>query len=110
MTAYDENVRRLKSIANEKNLVFNPDPARAQKVIGLMTENFETVGEYVCPCKQTHHPPIKGKDVLCPCSDMMNEIAQDGHCHCRLFYTPEAAEAEKASAGNSPQRSCCGNE
>ena len=110
MTAYDENVRRLENIADERNLVFNPDPARVQKVIGLMTENFEAVGEYVCPCKQKNKPPVKGQDTLCPCPEMADEITKDGHCYCRLFYTSEAAAAEKASVGNSPQRSCCGNE
>ena len=106
MTAYDENVRRLMRIANEKNLVFNPDPARLQKVIGLMTENFEAVGEYICPCKQTNKPPVRGQDILCPCPDMMDEIAKDGHCHCRLFYTPEVADDQKNQKNES---GCCCN-
>ena len=86
MTTYEKNLIRLKEIAEKRELVLNPDQVRLQKVIGLMTENFEAVGEYVCPCKQTNKPPIKGKDILCPCPNMMDEIARDGYCHCRLFF------------------------
>ena len=76
MNAYETNLQRLTAIANKKNLVLNPDKARIEKVVGSMTKNFEAVGEYVCPCKQTNHPPVKGKDVLCPCPDMMDEIEE----------------------------------
>jgi len=88
---YDENLIRLQKIANDRNLVLNPDQARKQKVISLMTENNKAVGEYICPCKQKNKPLVKCKDILYPCSDMMAEIARDGHCHCRLFFSSEAA-------------------
>ncbi|MBN1911388.1 MAG: hypothetical protein JW818_16715 [Pirellulales bacterium] len=86
MEAYDENLRRLQAVAEKEGLILNPDQERVQKVVGLMTENFTAVGEYVCPCKQQHKPPVKGADTLCPCPEMMDEVAQEGHCFCRLFF------------------------
>lgn len=106
MTLYEENLIRLKRVAQKRGLVFNPDQARVEKVVGLMTENFKMVGEYVCPCKQRNKPPVKGKDILCPCTDMMDEIARDGHCYCCLFFTPEAASL----SNDTQKKSCCGNE
>ncbi|MBN1590696.1 MAG: hypothetical protein JW888_14375 [Pirellulales bacterium] len=94
MSEYDKNLARLQTIANEEQLVLNPDEARVQKVVGLMTENFAAVGEYVCPCKQKNKPPLKGVDTLCPCPELMKEIAEEGHCFCRLFFTPEAVAAQ----------------
>ena len=91
MTEYETNFLRLKKIADEHGWVLNPDEERQRKVIGLMTENFIAVGEYVCPCKQQYKPPVKGKDKLCPCNEVNEEIKKDGHCFCRLFYTPEEA-------------------
>lgn len=91
MNLYAKNLIRIQKIANDRNLVLNLDQARKQKVISLMTENFKAVGEYICPCKQKNKPPVKGEDILYPCPDMMAEIARDGHCHCRLFFSPEAA-------------------
>ncbi len=92
MSTYDENYARLKKVADENGLVFNPDEARVQKVIGLMSDNYDAVAEYVCPCKQTQKPPVKGKDILCPCPDMLQEIEKDGHCFCQLFYSPDEAK------------------
>ena len=91
MKEYDENLQRLTAFADEQGLVLNPDKARVEKVVGLMTENFSAVGEYVCPCKQTNKPPVKGTDTLCPCPEIWDEVANEGHCFCRLFFKPEAA-------------------
>lgn len=83
---YEENHRRLVNEATKHGLVLNPDEARVQKVVGLMTQNYEAVGEWICPCKQQYKPPEKGKDKICPCPEWLDEIARDGHCYCRLFY------------------------
>jgi ferredoxin-thioredoxin reductase catalytic subunit len=90
---YEVNLRRLDAIARKQKLVFNPDPARVKKVVGLMTGNFLAVGEYICPCKQDHKPAQKGMDKTCPCPEWLDEIARDGHCFCKLFFTAEKARA-----------------
>lgn len=85
-TTHDVNHKRLAAIARDHGLVLNSDAARVQKVVGLMAGNFDAVGEWICPCKQQHNPPIKGRDKTCPCPEWLDEIARDGHCYCRLFY------------------------
>jgi ferredoxin-thioredoxin reductase catalytic subunit len=85
--AFQDNLARLNRVAHENGLILNPDTARVEKVVGLMTANFVAVGEYICPCKQTHKPPQKGIDKACPCPEWLNEVAQTGHCYCRLFYS-----------------------
>ncbi len=84
-TEYDKNLKRVRNIAKEKGYILNPDEERMQKVVGLMTMNYNEFNKYYCPCKQSH-PLDPEKDVLCPCSNMDNEIKKDGHCFCRLFY------------------------
>ncbi|MBP7937597.1 MAG: ferredoxin:thioredoxin reductase [Phycisphaerae bacterium] len=83
---YEQNLRRLSDAAAKHGLVLNPDEARVQKVVGLMAENYDAVGEWVCPCKQQHKPAQKGMDKICPCPEWLDEIAKDGHCFCRLFF------------------------
>lgn len=97
MTEYDRNLARLQTIAEKRRLTLNPDQARVQKVVGLMTENFKEHGHYYCPCKQEDGPPVEGTDPLCPCPEMQDEIAQDGHCACRLFFTVESANAPQST-------------
>jgi ferredoxin-thioredoxin reductase catalytic chain len=83
--AYAANHERLKAFADREGYDFNADAERVNKVIGLMTRNLEDFGSYYCPCKQSH-PLEPDKDVLCPCPEAAREIAEEGHCFCRLFY------------------------
>ena len=88
---YENNLKRIKEYAYVTGLVLNPDEERVKNVVERMTENFKVIGQYVCPCKQKNKPPVKGRDIVCPCSDLMVEILKNGYCHCCLFYTPESA-------------------
>lgn len=88
----DRNMKRLKALAADHGLVLNPDGKRVDKVAGLMAKNFDLVGEWVCPCKQTRRPPEKGADQLCPCDEWLEEIERDGHCCCRVFYRASARD------------------
>ncbi len=66
---YQENLTRIKKIAVSKNLVINLDYDRVEKVVGLMTNNFNEHGAYFCPCPE-----------------LDEEIKMTGQCHCSLFY------------------------
>ena len=91
MSEYEDNLSRLNKIADKMGLILNPNEARVQRVIGKMTHHFITMGENVCPCKQTTPHPQKGKEILCPCDDLADEIRREGRCHCRLFYSADRA-------------------
>jgi len=82
---YEKNLTRLKKIAEKKGYVFNSNEDWVKQVIRLMTNNFEEYGKYFCPCKQ-HHPVDPEVDVVCPCPALDKEVAEEGFCHCRLFY------------------------
>ncbi len=83
---YQENFARIKKIAVSKNLVINLDYDRVEKVVGLMTNNFNEHGAYFCPCKQINDIPQRGVDVVCPCPELDEEIKMTGSCHCSIFY------------------------
>jgi ferredoxin-thioredoxin reductase catalytic subunit len=89
--AYRANQARLREFADREGYVFNADAERVNKVIGLMSRNFQDFGKYYCPCKQSH-PLDPARDTLCPCPEAAREIAQEGHCFCRLFVRPGAAD------------------
>jgi len=86
---YEKNLTRVRTIASKKGYILNPDEERMQKVVGLMTMNYNEFSKYYCPCKQSH-PLNPQKDVLCPCSVLDEEVKKDGHCFCRLFYRKES--------------------
>ena len=82
---YRTTLERARAIADQHSWKLNPDKARMEKVLGLMTMNFTATGEHYCPCKQSH-PLDPGVDTICPCPELDDEMAQEGHCSCRLFY------------------------
>jgi ferredoxin-thioredoxin reductase catalytic subunit len=92
------NIERARQVGQKLDCVLNPDIERTLKVSNLLAKNFAEFGKYYCPCKQSH-PLDPGKDVLCPCPTLKEEVAKDGHCCCRLFFKPGVT----VSAGG-----CCG--
>ncbi len=86
MSQYDANFQRLQDYAECKGWMLNPDAERVKKVVGLMTDNLAEHGDYYCPCKLKQRVPVEGKDVVCPCAEADEEIAENGHCFCRLLY------------------------
>lgn len=87
--AYRANRSRLREFAERAGYVLNADAERVNKVIGLMTRNIGDFGKPYCPCKQSH-PLDPDCDTLCPCREIDREIAEEGHCFCRLFFKPGA--------------------
>lgn len=94
--AYNENLTRIRRIAQDHGYILNPNVERLRKVIGLMTMNKIEFGKYYCPCKQSH-PLDMQIDVLCPCPEMRDEIAKDDHCFCKLFYRKMREEDHEQS-------------
>ena len=88
------NIERARKVGDTLGYVLNPDTKRALKIANLLAKNEEQSGKRYCPCKQSH-PLDPEKDVVCPCSDVHDEIARDGHCHCWLFFRKSAAEEQK---------------
>jgi ferredoxin-thioredoxin reductase catalytic subunit len=88
------NIERARRVADRLGLVLNPDLERALKVANLLARNFAEAGKYFCPCKQSH-PLDPARDTVCPCPTLTEEVAADGHCFCRLFYTAEAAASAR---------------
>lgn len=88
------NIERARQVGEKLGLVLNPDMARTLKVATLLARNFAQYGKYYCPCKQSE-PLDPERDVVCPCPTLKEELAKDGHCFCRLYYTPAAAKAEQ---------------
>lgn len=89
---YNKNLLRLTEIATATGVILNSDQQRVEKVVGLMANNYDLVGEWVCPCKQSVKPAQKGKDVECPCPEWLDEINKMGHCHCKLFFAITTGE------------------
>lgn len=76
-------------IAEENGWVVNPNSKIAESVLRALNRMYERYEVYFCPCK----PALANKKdengeylTKCPCKNAQNEINEDGHCHCNLFF------------------------
>ena len=88
----------LKKVANLFGYVLNPNEEALNRVSQSLTENRIEYGKNYCPCKR-HYPLDKELDPLCPCATFKEEIAQNGHCECHIFFNTDMAEKYKQRTG-----------
>jgi len=94
-------------IAERHGYTLNPDQGQLQRLARLLAENKANHGRYFCPCKQSY-PLDPGADPVCPCPTFKDEIRDQGHCVCHLFFDPEAAERARERPGLLANVTCPG--
>jgi ferredoxin-thioredoxin reductase catalytic subunit len=87
-----------RKIADKNGYDLNPDVTQLNRLFRHLAENRKNYGKSFCPCKQ-HFPVQPNIDPVCPCSTFHDEIEQQGHCECHLFYSQEAAEQRRKRPG-----------
>lgn len=75
--------------AKEHNLRLNSDRAQLRNVLRGLVRNKARFGEQYCPCRIRSGDVEKDRDIICPCIYHKQEIEQEGHCHCNLFFDKE---------------------
>jgi len=85
-------------IAARLGYALNPDEAHLNRLARHLADNKANHGRYFCPCKQ-NYPLEPESDPVCPCSTFRDEIEQQGHCECHLFFHVEAAERVRRRPG-----------
>ena len=55
-------------------------------VDGLMV-NYNRLGYYNCPCRDSQQDSKLDRDIICPCSYAREaDVEEYGHCYCGLFF------------------------
>jgi len=76
----------VEEYADEIGCTLNPEEARLSAVLRGLARNTIRFGEQYCPCRIRTGDPEKDKDIICPCIYHIDEIEEDGNCHCHLFF------------------------
>ena len=85
---YQEILSWARKYAEEKGLVLNADDRQFNAVIRGLVRNRLKHGERYCPCRIRSGDPEKDRLIICPCAYHEDEIEDEGHCHCNLFFLP----------------------
>lgn len=72
--------------AEHAGFMLNPDPEIVDTVIKGLVANEKKHGFRYCPCRLVTGDKEKDRLIICPCVYHKQEIREQGHCHCMLFF------------------------
>lgn len=88
-------LRKLRRYAKERGWILNPDSRQLRTVIKGLARNQLKFGATYCPCRLRTKNPVEDQKIVCPCVYHEGEVAEQGHCHCHLFFRAAPGEEEK---------------
>ena len=82
----EEMLQWAQDYAASAGYVLNKDRKQLATVIRGLVRNKGKFGHAYCPCRLRSGDPEKDAAIVCPCIYHKDEIAQDGCCHCNLYF------------------------
>jgi len=85
----DKQVQKLtqeyEEYAKKNGFKLNPNKKLVENIIKMLLKKEQEHGEKYCPCRRLTQNKDKDKNIICPCIYHLDEIKNQGHCHCLLF-------------------------
>jgi ferredoxin-thioredoxin reductase catalytic chain len=100
---FEEVQKFAAKVAEFRGWILNSDDEFLKYILEGHRENFNRLGYYACPCRETFDDREKDKDIICPCEYAEADIAEYGHCYCALFLSQEFSTSRK-EAESIPER------
>jgi len=71
--------------AESQGIKMNPDEKRVDIILEGLVRKKDMNGKFYCPCRILEGNDEKDDPKVCPCLWHLDEIKNDGMCHCQLF-------------------------
>jgi len=81
-----EMLKWAKGYAQKQGWVLNPDETQLGIVIKGLVRNKTKFGHAYCPCRLRSGDEEKDRAIECPCIYHKEEVANQGQCHCHLYF------------------------
>lgn len=78
----------IQRISDRNGWTLNANQDLLQVLIDGLRDNFNRLGYYNCPCRDSQEDPQIDRDIICPCRYANADIEEFGHCYCALYFTP----------------------
>jgi ferredoxin-thioredoxin reductase catalytic chain len=75
-----------KGYAHKNGWSLNMDEKQLGTVIRGLVRNRTKFGHPYCPCRLRSGDEEKDRAIECPCVYHKEEVANQGHCHCNLYF------------------------
>ena len=93
----------MKKVQEPKGYYFNADRERTFELLDALIQNKERYGYMGCPCRLLSGDRENDRDIICPCSYSVPDIAEFGSCYCNLYVSKDWNE-NKISHEYVPER------
>lgn len=83
-----QNVQKyVESIAHRYGWKLNTHEEMLGMLVTGLMKNFNRLGYYNCPCRDSQEDPKLDRDIICPCVYAREaDVEEYGHCYCALFF------------------------
>lgn len=81
-----EMLKWAKGYAKKQGWILNSDEKQISTVIRGLVRNKKKYGRPYCPCRIRSGDEEKDTAIECPCVYHKDEVVQEGHCHCNLYF------------------------
>ena len=82
----EKNLKKSIAYAKSNGFSINSDQKMFGAVISGLARNEKEKGHAYCPCRAITGNEEEDKKIICPCIYHLQEIKDEGHCKCRLFF------------------------
>ena len=89
-----EILKYSQEYARKAGFVLNKDKKQLAYVIKGLKKNEDKYGERYCPCRVITGNFEEDRIIICPCIYHKQEIKDQGHCLCKLFFDKKAQQAK----------------
>ncbi|MFY9707735.1 MAG: ferredoxin-thioredoxin reductase catalytic domain-containing protein [Desulfobacterales bacterium] len=79
----------MKKIQEPKGYYFNNDRERTIELLDALIQNKERYGYMGCPCRLLSGDRENDRDIICPCTYSVPDIAEFGSCYCNLYVSKD---------------------
>jgi ferredoxin-thioredoxin reductase catalytic subunit len=85
----------VKNIAKRNNWILNKDPVTFDDLVEGLQKNFNLLGYFNCPCRDSENNNRLDNDIICPCKYSKQDIQEFGYCYCTLYFDPKLDSSKK---------------
>ena len=85
----------VNNIAKRKNWKVNSDSQTFDDLVEGLQQNFNRLGYYNCPCRDSQNNNKLDNDIICPCKYSDQDVEEYGYCYCTLYFDPKMDSSKK---------------
>ena len=71
--------------AEKHGFILNPNKKIVEHIVRAILKKEKECGHGYCPCRVVTGNIKEDQKIVCPCVYHLDELKDQGYCHCRLF-------------------------